>query len=244
MRASPEPGRLVASVNAALRKHVDAIYRETLRDRFGVTVSDCLGVRMPAVHRVAGRHYREFRHLPVDQRFALCGALLATRVYEHRLVAFRWAHLARNDHRFEHLALFAGWLSEHVEAWSDCDDLCVHVIGELFLRVPERAPEVATWTRSRNRWMRRGAAVSLVLPVRRGKTLRLALEVADRLLDDREDLVRKAYGWLLKEAGRAHPEEVFGYLMKRREAMPRSAVRNAAAKLPEKLRREVMRRAG
>lgn len=69
------------------------------------------------------------------------------------------------------------------------------------------------WTKSNNRWLRRAAAVTLVLPTRKGKFLTDIFEIADSLLHGTDDLVRKGYGWVLKEASKAHQSEVFSYVM-------------------------------
>jgi 3-methyladenine DNA glycosylase AlkD len=82
--------------------------------------------------------------------------------------------------------------------------------------------------------------VSLVLPVRKGKHIALVLQVADLLLSDEEDLVKKGYGWLLKVASIKYPEKVFSYIMDRREKMPRVALRYAIEKLPKQLQRQAM----
>ncbi|MBM3310238.1 MAG: DNA alkylation repair protein, partial [Candidatus Aminicenantes bacterium] len=109
-----------------------------------------------------------------------------------------------------------------------------------FLKYPETTNEVLDWTTSTNFWVRRGAAVSLVLPVRKGEHLALVLRVADLLLNDEEDLVRKGYGWLLKAASIRFPEDVFSYIMDRRDRMPRVALRYAIEKLPKQLQRQAM----
>jgi 3-methyladenine DNA glycosylase AlkD len=64
--------------------------------------------------------------------------------------------------------------------------------------------------------------------------------IADLLLEDEEDLVRKAYGWLLKEASKTHQDEVFAYVVDRRDRMPRISYRYAIEKLPEEMRRQAM----
>ena len=234
--------QLIESINAELQSQADPAYRELVRTRYSMNVDNFWGVRTPAVHKVAGRHYKGLKSTDVDGRLEMCQHLLATRVYEHKIMAFRWAYLARRDYEPQHLAVFSGWLNENVDDWIDCDDLCIHVIGEFFLRYPDLAEEVLRWTPSPNHWVRRGAAVSLVLPSRRGEQLGLVFRVADLLLEDNEDLVRKGFGWLLKETSKTHPEEVFAYVMDRRDKMPRVSLRYALEKLPDQLRRQAMAR--
>ena len=60
------------------------------------------------------------------------------------------------------------------------------------------------------------------------------------MLVDTEDLVQKGYGWMLKVASKTHQEEVFEYVIRNREVMPRTAFRYAIEKMPEELRRQAM----
>jgi 3-methyladenine DNA glycosylase AlkD len=55
-------------------------------------------------------------------------------------------------------------------------------------------------------------------------------------------MVQKGYGWLLKEASRAHQAEVFDYVMKNKAVMPRTSLRYAIEKMPAELRRKAMER--
>ncbi len=205
-----------------------------------MNVDNFWGVRTPVIHKVAGKHYKTINSLPIDERFKMCRQLMDTRIYEHKIMAFRWAFLARKEYQKKHLKIFAGWLNTYIDDWIDCDDLCIHVIGEFLMKFPEAADTVTQWTRSSNLWVRRGAAVSLVLPARKGKQLSLVFKIADLLLEDEEDLVRKGYGWLLKEASKTYSKEVFDYVMDRQDRMPRVSFRYAIEKLPEKLRLRAM----
>jgi 3-methyladenine DNA glycosylase AlkD len=67
-------------------------------------------------------------------------------------------------------------------------------------------------------------------------------DLTDQLLLDKDDLVQKGYGWLLKVASHLHQKEVFDYVMKNKEHMPRTALRYAIEKMPQSLRREAMKR--
>ena len=65
------------------------------------------------------------------------------------------------------------------------------------------------WASHPNRWVKRGAAVSLIIPVRKGLFLPEVFEIAEILLLDSDDLVQKGYGWMLKAASESHPREVY-----------------------------------
>jgi len=68
-----------------------------------------------------------------------------------------------------------------------------------------------------------------------------AFEIADLLLTDADDMVQKGYGWMLKEAGLNFRDEVFEYVMKNKDKMPRTALRSAIEKLPADMRKKAMR---
>jgi 3-methyladenine DNA glycosylase AlkD len=197
---------------------------------------------MPIIHKVANAHYRKIKSLSIDDRLKVCAQLLKTLVYEHKIIAFRFGHLCRKEYASRHFRVLAGWLRKYVNDWSDGDDLCTHVLGEYLVRYPDRAKDLPAWTNSRNRWMKRGAAVALVLPVRKGLLLDVVFQVADRLLSDHDDLVQKGYGWMLKEASKRYPQEVFIYVLKHRDTMPRTALRYAIEKLPPALRQQAMQK--
>jgi 3-methyladenine DNA glycosylase AlkD len=67
-------------------------------------------------------------------------------------------------------------------------------------------------------------------------------DTADRLLMDDDDLVRKGYGWMLKEASNRFPDRVFAYVIMNKGVMPRTALRYAIEKLPHHRRREAMKK--
>ena len=88
--------------------------------------------------------------------------------------------------------------------------------------------------------MRRSAAVSLIVPARKGKFLTNIFEIANLLLIDKDDLVQKGYGWLLKTASVPYQQEVFDYVMDRKTVMPRTALRYAIEKMPKVLKKQAM----
>lgn len=101
---------------------------------------------------------------------------------------------------------------------------------------------MAVWARAENRWLRRASAVTLILPARKGAFLKESFEISDILLEDRDDMVQKGYGWLLKEASKKHQAEVFDYVMRKKAQMPRTALRYAIEKMPAEMKKSAMDR--
>jgi len=155
-------------------------------------------------------------------------------------VAADWAYALHGEYRPEDFKVFEGWVNKYINNWAKCDSLCNHAVGALVSQFPYLVKNLKQWTTSKNRWVRRAAAVSLIIPARNGKFLEDIFQIADGLLGDTDDLVRKGYGWLLKEASRCHQQEVFEYIIRNKMAMPRTALRYAIEKMPEDLRQRAM----
>lgn len=86
--------------------------------------------------------------------------------------------------------------------------------------------------------------MTLIIPARKGKFLKDIFQIADILLLDKDDLVQKGYGWMLKAASEANQKEIFDYVIKNRAVMPRTALRYAIEKMPKEMRVEAMKRVG
>ena len=138
------------------------------------------------------------------------------------------------------MEIFENWLNNYVNNWAKCDTLCNHTIGSFIEKYPEYIDRLKQWARSENRWVKRAAAVTLVLPARRGKFLTDIFQIADILLLDTDDLVQKGYGWMLKEASRQHQQKVLDYVIQHKKEMPRTALRYAIEKMPADLRQRAM----
>jgi 3-methyladenine DNA glycosylase AlkD len=199
-------------------------------------------LRTPAARSVSQAQFGEVRGLSREEVFTLCESLLDCRRWPERLVAFDWAFRLRRQYVATDFGTFERWLHEHVDGWGPCDDLCTHALGSFLFAFPECVRRTRRWRKSGNRWVRRGAAVCLVYSARRGQARDAALSAAEDLLLDEDYLVQKGYGWLLKELSNREPDAVFGFVMERKDVMPRTALRYAIEKLEPALRARAMDR--
>ncbi len=199
-------------------------------------------MRTAAVTRIGKEHFPLIEHREKSEIFALCDRLWMSGYLEESFIACKWSYNVREDYEPEDFAVFEGWLTSYVSNWASCDTLCNHTIGAFLEQYPEYLSNLREWTQSENRWVRRGAAVSLIVPARKGKFLDEIFGVADDLLLDQDDLVQKGYGWMLKVASETHQRDVFDYVMVHRTEMPRTALRYAIEKMPKELRARAMER--
>ncbi|MFW6120697.1 MAG: DNA alkylation repair protein [Petrotogales bacterium] len=198
------------------------------------------GDRIPVVRKIAADYYKKIKNFEKSKILNLCDYLLATNYSEERTIAFDWAFRLKNRLGKEEFWRFERWLMQYVHHWGSCDDLCTHVFGYLLYRYPELIDRTVNWRSSDNRWLRRASAVILIYSVRRKNIHKEVFETCDELITDNDDLVRKGYGWLLKETSNKFPDEVFEYVMKNRSRMPRVSLRYAIEKYPEEMRRKAM----
>ena len=119
---------------------------------------------------------------------------------EEAFIVSNWVPNLAERFEPEDIAVFRRWITTWITNWAACDSFCNHAVGDFIEKYPEFISELKQWTQSDNRWMRRAAAVSLIVPAKHGKFLNDAIEIAALLLTDRDDKVQKGYGWLLKEA--------------------------------------------
>jgi 3-methyladenine DNA glycosylase AlkD len=133
------------------------------------------------------------------------------------------------------------WLAKNLSAnWATTDLICGALIGPLVAERPQLIPALGTWARHRSMWVRRASAVALIPAIRRGLALDVAYEVAETLHADREDLIQKAVGWMLREAGKQDPARLERYLRAERAVIPRTTFRYAIERFSNGKRRALL----
>lgn len=232
---------VVSQIREELRELADPDVRKNTGRFFKEDIT-CYGLKAATVASIAKKYWREVKTRDKEEIFALCEELYRSGYMEEASIVSTWAHLLKDRYEREDLPVFRRWIDTYVSNWAECDGFCTHTMGEFVEQFPELIRELKRWTQSENRWMRRAAAVSLVLPARHGKFLDDSLAIADLLLTDRDDQVQKGYGWLLKETSRQHTDEVFAYVMQNKKAMPRTALRYAIELMPKDLKAEAMKK--
>jgi 3-methyladenine DNA glycosylase AlkD len=200
------------------------------------------GVPAPVVRQLSAAFFPAVKTEAKSAVFQVCEALLAAGSSEEQTIAFDWAFRLRRRYEPADFAVLQRWLTRYVHGWGAVDDLCTHALGAFLYQFPACIPQTRPWAQRRNRWLRRASAVCLIYGIRRRQGLADALAAAEAVLTDADVMVQKGYGWLLKEASRAYPREVYAFVLARRGTMPRTALRYAIEKLPPALRREAMAR--
>ncbi len=198
------------------------------------------GVKTALVSRIAKEYYKSIKDKSKAEIFNLCEELWQSGYMEESFIACNWSYFIYKKYEPGDFSVFEKWVNNYVTNWASCDTLCNHTIGAFIEMYPEYLSGLKKWAKSENRWMRRASAVSLIIPARQGKFLKDIFEIADILLLEKDDMVQKGYGWMLKEASRKNQKEVFDYVINNKRTMPRTALRYAIEKMPNELKKEAM----
>jgi 3-methyladenine DNA glycosylase AlkD len=202
---------LEARADPEIQKSSKRFFKEEIR---------CYGLKNATVIAMAKRYWKEVKNRPKPEIFALCEELYRSGYMEESFIVSEWAHALSGRYEREDLAVFQRWIDTYITNWASCDGLCNHTMGDFIEQYPEYTDELKRWTQSKNRWMRRASAVSLIVPAKHGRFLKESIEIADLLLTDTDDMVQKGYGWLLKEASRKHTDASLPMLRKTRGECP------------------------
>jgi 3-methyladenine DNA glycosylase AlkD len=167
--------------------------------------------------------------------------LIEDRHLEVKSVGIEVVSRYRRDFTPALLPVWKRWLAEnHSANWATTDAICGSLIGPLILEHPELGARLRVWSRDRNMWVRRASIVGLIPRARRGESLDLVYEIASRLHANSEDLIQKAVGWVLREAGKTDPLRLERYLRANGSAIPRTTLRYAIERFPEQKRRDLL----
>ncbi len=236
-----DPG--LAEVRKSLRAIADPAQVPMLRRFFktgpgGYGEGDVfVGVKVPRIRALV----RELDGLCLED----IAALLASEVHEERMLA-----LLLLVRRFERAKDEAGRRAVHdlylantawVNNWDLVDVTAPHLVGA-FLEGQKR-DVLYRLARSPSLWERRIAMVATLRFIRSGD-LTDTFRLAGLLLDDPEDLMHKAAGWMLREAGKRDRGALEAFLDRHGDRMPRTMLRYAIERFPEPLRRRYLRRTG
>ncbi len=188
-----------------------------------------LGVRVPDLRRIA----REFR----EASLRVIAGFLRSRWHEERLFAviLMVEKHARGDASIREAIhrLYCDNL-RFINNWDIVDASAPRIVGP-HLEKRDRS-QLRIWAKSSNLWERRIAIMATFHFIRRND-FDDTLALAETLLHDPEDLIHKAVGWMLREIGNRDRAVVEAFLERHAGVMPRTMLRYAIEKFPERERR-------
>ena len=193
-----------------------------------------LGVTVPNIRAIAKLHkdisIEEIRELIQSEwhEVRLCALIIMVEKSKKKDEALR-------------KELFNLYLSQtkRINNWDLVDLSCRFIIGEYLL---DKSRDILyQLAQSPLLWDNRIAIVSTYAFIRKGQ-LEDTYALSDLMKQDPHDLMHKAIGWMLREAGKRNPERLYDYVMSHRADMPRTMLRYAIEKFSPKERAILMKR--
>lgn len=191
------------------------------------------GIRVPVLRRLV----KQFSTLTLPEN----EQLLHSPYHEDRLLALLLlVNSYRTSDNARQAAIYELYLANtaYINNWDLVDSSAEHIIGA-WLWDKSRVPlqQLAT---SVSLWERRIAILATFHYIKKHE-FNEALRIAGLLLHDREDLMHKAVGWMLREIGKRNPEREEEFLAEHYRTMPRTMLRYAIEKFPEQRRQAYLK---
>jgi len=187
-----------------------------------------LGIRVPVLRKFVKKH----RGIAADE----ASVLLRSKFHEERMLSlfFLVDIFKRGEEKIKE-RVYRLYLdnTKHINNWDLVDTTAGHIVGT-FLQGRDRQP-LYVLARSRSLWERRISIISTLHFIKENE-FEDTLKLSEILLNDKEDLMHKAVGWMLREVGKRDLKTEEEFLIKHYKVMPRTMLRYAIEKFPEKRR--------
>lgn len=196
-----------------------------------------LGLTVPVSRKVA----KEFAGLPLNE----IKILLDNKYHEVRMVALAILvanyNKAKDDKERKKIFKFYLANAKKINNWDLVDLTAPNIIGDYCVRYPENLDLLRKMAQAKNLWQRRIAILATFAFIKKGSNQEV-FEFAEMLLNDQEDLMHKAVGWMLRESGkRVSVKDLENFLKKNIKKMPRTTLRYAIEHFAEEKRKEYLK---
>jgi 3-methyladenine DNA glycosylase AlkD len=157
--------------------------------------------------------------------------LLKSGKYEEASLAVTFPVFFKNEINKKDLKIFKSWLEKGIRNWAHTDILCSEVIKIMLLKKIINYTDLAEWRYSKSKWTRRAVPVSLLCLVKEKIDHKDLLVFVMPLMNDENEMVQKAIGWLLREIWKVKPRPAEAFLLKYKDTSPRLIIQYATEKM-------------
>jgi len=193
-----------------------------------------LGVRAPKIRLIAKKH--------IDISITDMQTLIRSKYHEERFLGLiilvnKYAKTKDKKNRNQLYKIYV-YSFKYINNWNLVDVTCPHVTGKHL--IDKDRTILYKWAKSEDLWTKRIAMVSTFSFIRKND-LEDTFKIAEILLHDEHDLIHKAVGWMLREAGKRDIKKEETFLKKYYKTMPRTMLRYSIEKFPETKRQKYLK---
>jgi len=201
------------------------------------------GVAAPEVHALGRALYDRVKaDWTVEEAIALCDLLFDEPELEPKAIGALMLGRFKASFPPSLFAKAKAWLAaDRLPGWASVDVFAPGCLGAFLERYPAYVEKIKAWAGHSSRWVRRASLVSFIKLARKPEFLPAIYEISASIFGDDDDLIHKANGWLLREAGKADPVRLERFLRTHGPAVPRTTLRYAIERFPEAKRKALLR---
>jgi len=193
-----------------------------------------LGIRAPKIRLIAKKH--------IDISITDMKTLIQSKYHEERFLGLiilvnKYAKTKDKKNRNQLYKIYVSSF-KYINNWNLVDVTCPHVTGKHL--IDKDRTILYKWAKSEDLWTKRIAMISTFYFIRKND-LDDTFKIADMLLQDEHDLIHKAVGWMLREAGKRDIKKEETFLKKHYKTMPRTMLRYSIEKFPETKRQKYLK---
>ena len=193
-----------------------------------------LGVRAPKIRLIAKKH--------IDISITDMKTLIQSKYHEERFLGLiilvnKYAKTKDKKNRNQLYKIYVSSF-KYINNWNLVDVTCPHVTGKHL--IDKDRTILYKWAKSEDLWTKRIAMISTFSFIRKND-LEDTFKIAEILLHDEHDLIHKAVGWMLREAGKRDIKKEETFLKKYYKTMPRTMLRYSIEKFPETKRQKYLK---
>ena len=231
----------MSSVKLQLKK-VSSVRRKKINERFfktekgGYSYEDVfIGVRLPKLRLIAKKN------IEIDNKSL--EKLIQSKIHEERLcglliLVYRYKNGSPKDRQ----DIYKYYLKNirYVNNWDIVDITTPNIIGDYILKNKAERDKIKKLIKSNNLWYRR-IAILATHPLIKSGDFSMFLNIAKPLLKDKEDLIHKALGWMLREVYKKDNRVCEKFLKQNYKNLPRTTLRYAIERMPEVKRKRFLK---
>ena len=239
----PEPAVIARQAVERLASMADPVKARGAERYFKGSVQ-CYGVSSPDVRALAAELYGKVKATwTVGDAVELCDLLFRRRELEAKGIGGLILSRFKKEFPRSLFSKVKAWLAgDLLDNWASVDVFCTDAMGALLAMYPDLTEKIKGWAGHRNRWVKRAALVSFIKPAKKREFLPAIYAISASVFPVDDDLIHKANGWLLREAGKTDPARLERFLLTHGPAIPRTTLRYAIERFPETKRKSLLTR--
>jgi 3-methyladenine DNA glycosylase AlkD len=187
-----------------------------------------IGLTMPQIRQLAKKY--KFLSTPEIEK------LVCSSIHEERMLALIIMTLRYPYEKDKFYKLYIK-NRKYINNWDLVDVTCPRIVGDYLSNKPRDV--LFKFANSKNLWERRISIIATAYFIQKNDFFD-TLKIAEILLGDKHDLIHKAVGWMLREVGKRNKKIEEKFLQKHCKNMPRTMLRYAIEKFPDKERKKYL----